>query len=193
MKLRKGQRLPFKRRTMQKTDYKKRLALVKSGLPRLVARRTHHAIHLQLIEFKPTGDRTLLEIDSKALRKLGWSLHAASTPAAYLAGYMLGLRAKQKGISECVLDIGLQRSTAGSALYAAAKGVADADVSLPLSEDVVPDEKRLRGEHIAAYAASLEAKPEALKRQFGQSTDAQKAPQLFEAVKKKIEDEAGGQ
>ena len=70
----KGKRysVKFRRRREGKTNYKKRLAFVKSDLPRLVVRRSNKYFNLQIIDNKPTGDVTLAHFNSKNLSKLGW-------------------------------------------------------------------------------------------------------------------------
>ena len=62
----------FRRRREGKTNYKKRLALVKSGLPKLVVRKSNRYIVCQLIQFDPRGDKVLLHVNSKQLEKFGW-------------------------------------------------------------------------------------------------------------------------
>jgi len=47
-----------------------------------------------------------------------------------------------------VLDIGLAASSPGSRVYAALKGMCDAGLDIPHSEEVYPDEDRLNGAHI---------------------------------------------
>ncbi len=69
MKLKAGQRRPFKRRWQQKTDYRARLKLLKSGLPRFVVRRGHNNIHIQIIRYEPAGDKTILEDISSNLKE----------------------------------------------------------------------------------------------------------------------------
>jgi large subunit ribosomal protein L18 len=191
MRLKQGQRLPPKRRLEKKTDYRLRLDLLKSEKPRLVVRKSHREMHIQVVDFEMKGDKTLLEVDSKALTKMGWTLHTGSLPAAYLTGYMAGKKAVAAGIKAAVLDTGLGRSTTGSALYAAAKGAADAGLEIPLSEEVVPDEDRLKGAHIAAYAKKLRSNAQEFAKQFGKSKDVERTPEIFEAVKKRIEQTGG--
>ncbi len=140
---------PFRRRRQMKTDYRKRIALLKSGKPRLVVRRFHNTILVQLVEFSPEGDRTVLTVSSKKLKDYGWEFHTGNVPAAYLTGFLAGRIAKGKGYDRAVLDIGLQRVTRSNALFAAARGFIDAGMDLPFSHDV--DESRLRGEHIKAH------------------------------------------
>ncbi len=144
----------FRRRREKKTDYQKRLALVRAGIPRLVVRRFHNNTTVQVIAYAPAGDRTLVESTVRDLRRLGWSHHGGNTPSAYLVGYLTGTRAFAKGIKEVVLDLGVQRSVKGSSLYAAAYGVKEAGVNVPLGGDVVPPETRLKGEHIGQMRQS---------------------------------------
>ena len=184
MKLKVGQRLPFKRRRLQKTDYAARLKLLKSGLPRFVVRKGNDNIRVQLIEWSETGDKTKIEEISRNLRKLGWKGHGGSTPAAYLTGFLLGKKASKAGIKNAIFDIGLQRSSKGGAIYAAVKGAKDAGLDVPMSDEILPDTSRVRGEHIAAYAKKL--KTDGNERQFAK-TDAQNAVKNFDEVKAKIE------
>lgn len=185
MKLRPGQRLPFKRRWMQKTDYRARLELLKSGLPRLVVRRGNDNIHVQLVQHAEGGDRTVFEEISRNLKKLGWRCHCGSIPAAYLTGHVLGHKAVKAGVASAVLDMGLQAATKGCVLYAVVKGARDAGLDVPVDDAVLPDAARMRGEHVAAWAAKLKG-TSGYARQFGKS-DAENIVKNFEEVKAKIE------
>ncbi len=141
--------MKWKRRLNNKTDYRQRLALLKSGKPRLVVRKSNKRIIVQVIKYEPKGDKTLVMATSDMLKKYGLS-SVKSIPAAYLTGLYAGVRAMKLGISEVVLDIGLNVSTKGNKLYAAAKGFNDAGVSVKLGKDVY-DESRIMGEHIKSY------------------------------------------
>ena len=148
--------LPFKRRMKQKTNYEKRLALIKSGKTRLIIRKSLSNISVQFVNFKPTGDETIASAVSSELKKTGW-LRSGNVPAAYLTGLLAGKRAEEKNIKEAVLDMGLQTSTKGSRIYAALKGVLDAGIDVPHSKDILPSDDRIRGKHIS----------EDLEKQFG--------------------------
>lgn len=137
-----------KRRRQQKTDYKKRLALLKSGKTRLVIRKSLENIKVQLIGFSKGGDKTSASAVSADLGKLGWKSGTGNLPAAYLTGLLAGTRAKKAGINEAVFDLGLQTSTKGSRIYASLKGVVDAGLAVPHSEDILPDAERISGKHI---------------------------------------------
>ena len=54
-----------------------------------------------------------------------------------------------KGRSDAVLDIGLAGSTPGGRVFSALKGMIDAGMDIPHSEEVLPDEERLNGDHIS--------------------------------------------
>ena len=60
----------------------------------------------------------------------------------------MGKAAVAAGSSEAVLDIGLAASTRGGRVYAALKGMSDAGLEIPHSDDVYPDEDRLNGAHV---------------------------------------------
>ena len=150
----------LKRRHDEKTDYKQRLALLKSGVPRLVVRKTNNKVLVQVIEFVSSGDKTVAEASSLDLVSFGWKGHGGSLPAAYLAGMLVGIKAAQKGIKEAIADLGLQYSRKGIAIYAAVKGAKDAGLNVSAG-DAFPDDARIRGEHIAQYAKLLKSKNKA--------------------------------
>lgn len=184
-------RMPLKRRREGKTNYYKRRKMIISGKPRLVVRILSRGVVAQVIEAKPRGDVTLVSAVSKELSRYGWKAGGKNLPAAYLVGMLAALKAKKKGIEEAILDIGLHAPTRGARVFAAAKGAVDAGLHVPLGESVIPDEERIRGEHIAAYASMLaEEDEEAFKRRFSgylaSGFDPRSLPQHFEEVKGKI-------
>lgn len=148
-------RVSPKRRRKGLTNYRKRLRLVKSGLPRLVIRKTNRYIIAQVIKSRLGGDETLLTVTSKKLAKYGWMAGFKNTPAAYLTGLLAGLFAKKKGVEKAVVDIGLHTATRGSKIFAALKGFIDAGVEVPTGEEVFPDEERIRGSPIMEYYKSV--------------------------------------
>lgn len=147
--------VPFRRRREGKTDYKLRLGLVRSGKPRAVVRTSNKYVYVQIVEAQPSGDVVRASASSKELAKLGWKGGTGNLPSAYLTGALAGRRALTKGIKEAILDIGLRPSTKGSRLYAALKGLTDAGLEVPHSEEILPSTARLGGAHIAEYAKSL--------------------------------------
>lgn len=183
----------FKRRMEKKTDYRQRLALIKSGDTRLAVRRNLNNIHIQAIQYKEDGDRTILEESASSLKKYGWKGHLANIPAAYLTGFLIGSKCIKKGIKKAILDIGLQTSVKGNAIYAAALGAMDAGLEIPVNKEILPDEKRIRGMHIAEYAKKLKHDKESYEKQFSSylknGFEPEKLPEHFEDIKKKISEE----
>lgn len=122
-------RVPLRRRREQKTDFRLRLALLKSGKPRLVLRKSSNNMHAQLVEFNPKGDKVLFEATAIELKKQGWKGHTGNTASAYLTGYLLGKKAGEK---EAVVDFGLQYPHSRR-LMAAVKGAIDAGMKIKAS------------------------------------------------------------
>lgn len=155
-------RVKSKRQRKGLTNYYKRLKLVKYGLPRLVVRKTNRYIIAQIIVPKIGGDQTFLIINSKELIKYGWKNSFKNIPAAYLTGLLLGIKSKKMNINKAILDIGLQKPVKHSKVFAVAKGAIDAGLEIPISEEVIPFEERIKGEHIEKYKLKLlgESSPE---------------------------------
>ena len=160
MKLKPTYTMPFKRRRLGKTDYNKRLRLLLSKKQRLVIRKSLNCIRVQIVIFDKTGDKTLVASSSKELKKMGWKFATDNTPAAYLTGLLIGKKAIEKGIKEAVLDIGPNPSSKGSRIYAASKGAIDSGMSIPVGEEVIPNEERIKGLHISGYLDKFKSLPE---------------------------------
>ena len=148
-------RVPHRRRRENKTDYRKRLRLLKSNKPRLIVRKSSNSIICQIIQYNTKGDIVIIQAHSRELKGFGWKAHGGNVSSAYLVGYLCGLKTKNKKIKEAVLDTGLYRSTKGSRIYAALKGVLDAGLQIPHSEEILPNEGRVSGKHIEDYAQKL--------------------------------------
>ena len=144
--------VPMRRRREARTDYHQRLRLLKSGKPRLVARKSNKQVRAQLVTIGPNGDRTAAAAESNDLAEYGWEAPTGNMPAAYLTGLLAGLRAIEAGIEQAVLDIGLNSPTPGSKVFAVQEGAIDAGLEIPHNDDVLAEWPRTRGEHIAEYA-----------------------------------------
>ncbi len=179
----------FSRRIKKKTDYRQRLTLLRSGKCRAVVRVSTNNVRIQFVKFTKTGDLTVVDISSKSIIKLGWKGHAASMPCAYLVGFYAGKQALQKNEKQAILDIGLAKSQKGSVIYAAAKGIVDAGIEMPLG-DVAPAPERIRGLHIAEYAQKLKQNKEKYEKQFSallkRGLDPEEIEKHFEEIKSKI-------
>jgi large subunit ribosomal protein L18 len=148
-------RVKPKRQRKGLTNYYKRIKLVKSNLPRLVIRKTNRYIIAQITSSKAGGDYTYLTVNSKELSKYGWKNSFKNTPAAYLTGILLGIKSKKIGINKAILDIGFQKPIKGSRIFAIAKGAIDAGLEIPISEEVIPSEERIKGKHIEDFKSKL--------------------------------------
>jgi large subunit ribosomal protein L18 len=178
----------FRRRGEGKTDYKKRLALLKSNKPRLVVRRSNKSTNVQVIQYLKEGDKVLATANSKQLAKYGWKASGGNIPAAYLTGFLCGMKAKQAQVNEAVMDLGMVTPVKGSVSFAVLKGAVDAGLKVPHDEKAFPAEDRVNGKHIADLAAKLGE--EALKKKFSlylkQGVDPKNLPALVEQTKGKI-------
>ena len=148
--------VPMRRRREVRTDYHQRLRLLKSGKPRLVARKSNRHVRAQLVGTGPNGDNTLASAHSGDLAEYGWEAPTGNLPSAYLTGFLAGKRALDAGVDEAVLDIGLNSATPGAKVFALQEGAIDAGLDVPHNESVFADWDRTRGEHIAEYAEQLE-------------------------------------
>lgn len=188
-------RVPWRRRREGKTNYYRRLKLIKSGKPRFVVRRTNKYIVVQVAEARIDGDKIIAAAHSRELVKLyGWKGGTKNTSAAYLTGMLAAYRALQKGVKEAVLDIGLHEPVKGSRVFAALKGAIDAGLEIPHSEEILPSEDRIAGKHISEWASQLASSdPDFYNRQFSEylkrGFKPEDLPSHFEEVKEKIQQE----
>ena len=157
--------VPRRRRTGH-TDYRARRKAVGSHGILLAVRISGKNVSAQFIKPAVHGDIVLSSSHSRELRRLGWKGSLKSTPACYLLGLMAAKKAQGKGVSDAFLYNGVAPFVRGSRIAAFAKGVSDAGLKLPVSEEVFPREERINGTVIAGYASVLskEKKNEYTKR-----------------------------
>jgi len=162
-----NERVPHKRRRKQQTDYQQRKKLVKSGKPRAVIRTSNQHTRAHIAHFKTEGDENTAQTISKELEEYGWEHATGNLPAAYLTGFLTGLKTD---IETAILDIGLREKTSGGRIFAAIQGMNDAGLEVPVGEEAIPEQSRIKGEHI--------------KEMTGKNI-----PENFEEVKQKIQGE----
>jgi len=183
-------KVPRRRRREGKTNYYKRYIMVLSRHPRFVVRKTLNYIWVQVVEARPEGDVVIATAHSNELRKkFGWKAGTANTSAAYLTGLLAALRALEKGVDYAIPDIGLHRPVKGALVFAAIKAANDAGLKVPVSEEVVPSEDRIRGEHIASYAKMLRENgllEKRFSRYLASGLSPEDLPSHFEEVKNNI-------
>ena len=177
----------FRRRRTGKTNYKKRLAMAKSGQARLSVRVSNREVKVQVIEIQRAGDRTIAEFNSGKLKTFGW-IESKNLPSAYLTGLACGCIAVSKKADIAVFDLGFRAPVHGSVPFAALKGAVDAGMKIKHDEKALPSEERLKGNHIENYANSLDS--EAFNKIFSsyvkKGFDVKNISKKFEEVKEKI-------
>jgi len=180
----------FRRRQEGKTDYAKRLELLKGKKPRLVVRGSNKNYLAQIVEYKPEGDCTVATALSNELVDYGWKAANSNLPAAYLTGFLCAKKGLKAGIKEASLDVGLTTTTAGSRCFAALKGAIDAGLKVNAGEKAFPPMERISGKHIAEYAAKMpeEKARKEFSKYYANGLDPKKLPEYFEKAKKQIEE-----
>jgi large subunit ribosomal protein L18 len=145
-------RTPKRRRLENKTDYLKRLKLLKSKRPRLVFRKTNRYIIAQYVESINAQDSVVMGIDSKELFGYGWPEEAKgslkSISASYLTGLLMGKRILKKKLEAPIVDFGMIRNIHKSKTHAFLKGLVDAGLEIKVKEETFPEEERIKGEHM---------------------------------------------
>ncbi|MFX1567909.1 MAG: 50S ribosomal protein L18 [Promethearchaeota archaeon] len=183
-----------RRRQEGKTDYHKRLKLLKSKKLRVVIRASNDHIRVQIVQSRRGGDNILVSAFSKELiSKYGWSVNSGNIPAAYLTGYLAGLRAKKNKIQDAIFDLGIFYHR--NRILAACKGIVDAGIIIPYRGEFFPEslEERIKGTHIENYAKDLKSdQPEKYEQIFSgylgkQKLNPTKISQMFSNSKKQIE------
>jgi len=175
----------FRRRKEGVTNYKKRLALVKSGLDRVVVRKSNRRIIGQLVRYEEKGDAVLARADSGELKPLcGWP-GRANRPTAYLTGLLLARKAKGAG-ERIVLDIGLSSPVRDSIPFAFAKGCVDGGLKLVGTFDIAESTYDATG--IVKYAEALrKSQPEAAHfSEYAKEGKVEALPELFRKAKEKL-------
>lgn len=153
-------KMPFRRRREGRTNYVKRLAMIKNGSVRMVVRRSNKGFIIQFIQYFEKGDRTIYSIHSKILQKIANFPAKCNTPSAYLAGLYAGKQAKAKGINGAIVDI-VTCASRGAVVFAAVKGAIDAGINIPFDETKIIIE-RINGSHLKLENQFEEAKKKIL-------------------------------
>ena len=161
-----------RRRKEHKTDYARRIRLLKSGAPRIVFRKSNKYLTAQLVTSREAQDKAEMGLSSSALLKYGWPENfknsLKSVPAAYLLGLLAGTQIADKKIKKSVVDFGMIRTINKNKLFGFLKGLKDSGLAIECDDKHFPSEDRVKGKH--------------LKEDFSKH---------FDAIKKKIENSGG--
>ena len=183
-------KVAFRRRREGKTDYKARMSLVDYDKSRLVVRVSNSHATVQVIDYAPEGDVTVASAVSKQLAKYGYKGSTGNISAFYLTAYLCAKRAIAAGVDYAILDIGLKSPIKGSKIFAALKGAVDAGLEIPHGDFIFPEDERIRGEHVANYAESLDAEDVAKKfsKYFERGLNPVNLPENFDETIKNIDE-----
>jgi len=185
--------VPFRRRRTGKTNFHRRARLLRSGLPRLVVRRSNKHHLVSVVRAEVIGDKILVAASSQHLKTYGWKGATGNVPAAYLTGYLAGKYALAVGIKQAILDIGINSCTKDTRIAAMLCGAVQAGLSIPHDPEIFPSEERITGQIIAEFAAKLKKdQPERYQQQFSGYKKAgakpESLPTYFKATKKAIDE-----
>lgn len=141
-----------RRRKERKTDYKKRRNLLKSGIPRIVFRKTNKHILVQYIKSEEAKDKVIFGTTSKDLLKHGWpktfSGSLKSIPAAYLTGFLAGKIMKSKKLETPIVDGGMTRIVKKNRFFAFLNGLIDSGIEIQCDSKNFPEEERIKGKNL---------------------------------------------
>jgi large subunit ribosomal protein L18 len=141
-----------RRRKENKTDYLKRLKLLKGETPRIVFRKTNKYIISEYTVSKEAQDRVVFGMDSRKLNEYGWPKNAQgglkSITAAYLTGYLTGKTIIKQKLDTPILDAGMNRMLHKNKIYAFLKGVIDSGIKINCAKEFFPEESRIKGDHL---------------------------------------------
>lgn len=140
--------LQFRRKRKQKTDYNKRLKILKSNEKRLSVSFSNKIVRAQIIDYKVTGDVSLVFVTSSHLKKFGWNHSLKNTPAFYLTGLLAGIYSKQKNINKVVFDTGVKNYKPKTKIYAILKGIIDAGIFVAHDPKAFPSKERMQGTNL---------------------------------------------
>jgi len=148
----------LKRIRKDKTNYRRRAAVLIGRHSFMTVKVSDQNVAAQVLKPTLTGDIVIASAHSRELAKQGWKGSFNNLPACYLTGLVIGKKALEKGVERAVLYIGKDQFT--SRVAACLKGAVDSGVNIPVSEDALPPQERLNGQHIADYANTLKENQE---------------------------------
>ncbi len=172
----------------RKTNYRKREKLLIGKKDFVTVNVSDQNVSAQLIRPDLLGDKVMASVHSNELLSYGWKGSRKNIPSCYLVGLLLGKKCLQKKITSAILYIGKRHFT--TKIAACLKGLSEAGLEMPFSEDIIPSEERIQGNHIAEYAKKIKTNDDLYKSRFssnlGLGLDPEKYPSHFSEVKDRI-------
>lgn len=157
----------LKRRKIEgKTDYLKRLNLLKSERPRIVFRRTNKYVIGQYVTSDTAQDKVVFGVTSKNLMKYGWPEKMKgslkSIPASYLTGYLAAKKILKDKLETPIVDLGMQRVIQKTKIFAFINGLVDGGLKIQCDKSKFPEKERIEGkstkEDISKTVAEVKSK-----------------------------------
>jgi len=140
------------RRKENKTDYLKRLHLLKGKSPRVVFRKTNKYIIAQYVRSREAQDSIEIEVNSKKLLTKGWPKEFAgslkSIPASYLTGYFMGILIKKNKKENPIVDLGMMRVIHKTKIYAFLNGLKDSGLDIECDKEFFPEKEKINGKNM---------------------------------------------
>jgi large subunit ribosomal protein L18 len=181
----------FRRIRERKTNYRKREKLLIGKKDFVTVNVSDQNVSAQLIRPELLGDKVMASVHSNELLSYGWKGSRKNIPSCYLVGLLLGKKCIQKKITRAILYIGKRHFT--TKIAACLKGMSEAGLEMPFSEEILPTEERIQGNHIAEYAKKIKSNDDLYKSRFssnlGSGLEPEKYPNHFSEVKDRIVNE----
>lgn len=141
-----------RRRRENKTDYLKRIKLLKSNIPRIVFRKTNKYLIAQYVESKDAQDKIKIGLNSRDLFKYGWPEKfkgsLKSIPASYLIGFLMAKKISKDKLKKPIIDFGMIRALHKTKIYGFVKGLIDGGIDISDKKDIFPEEDRIKGKNL---------------------------------------------
>jgi len=178
----------FRRIRERKTNYRKREKLLIGKKDFVTVNVSDQNVSAQLIRPELLGDKVMASVHSNELLSYGWKGSRKNIPSCYLVGLLLGKKCIQKKITRAILYIGKRHFT--TKIAACLKGMSEAGLEMPFSEEILPTEERIQGNHIAEYAKKIKSNDDLYKSRFssnlGSGLEPEMYPNHFSEVKDRI-------
>ena len=131
----------------EKTNYRKRRAMLMSKQPFITVHISNENAQVQIHKPEMKGDLVIASAHSRYLISKGWKGSRKSISASYIIGYLAGKKASVSGTKSAILYSGTKRYT--QRMAAALKGLVDAGLEVPASQETFPSQDRLDGNHLS--------------------------------------------
>jgi large subunit ribosomal protein L18 len=141
-----------RRRREYKTDYLKRLKLLKSGKSRVVFRKTNKYVISQYVSSHEAQDKVEIETNSKELLKKGWPKDfegsLKSIPASYLTGFLMATKIQKDKKDVPIVDLGMIKTIHKTKGFAFIKGLIEGGLKINCPEEAFPNQETIEGKNL---------------------------------------------